>query len=186
MDFRSILASGRFPQKAQKRLEQNSMFSSYLVLLIYVKEMLYSPGILPFFKIHVNQCLAPDDSALCAFPIRAINLQIKERLQSCYQGEGNLELNWLLGKDVQCTKAVRRTPLAHTPLSTRLPPDPLREEMATRSSILAGKTPWTEEPGGATVHGVAKSQTGLCYWTTQTIAACNERGGRFMHLSYLC
>ena len=62
MDFRSILASGRFPQKAQKRLEQNSMFSSYLVLLIYVKVMLYLPGILPFFKIHVNQCLAPDDS----------------------------------------------------------------------------------------------------------------------------
>ncbi|XP_075385933.1 plexin-A2 [Tenrec ecaudatus] len=47
----------------------------------------------------------PDDSALCAFPIRAINQQIKDRLQSCYQGEGNLELNWLLGKDVQCTKA---------------------------------------------------------------------------------
>ncbi|KAM6457023.1 plexin-A2 isoform 1-T2 [Liasis olivaceus] len=47
----------------------------------------------------------PDDSALCIFPIRAINTQIKERLQSCYQGEGNLELNWLLGKDVQCTKA---------------------------------------------------------------------------------
>ncbi|KAL6042046.1 hypothetical protein STEG23_022036, partial [Scotinomys teguina] len=47
----------------------------------------------------------PDDSALCAFPIRAINLQIKERLQSCYHGEGNLELTWLLGKDVQCTKA---------------------------------------------------------------------------------
>lgn len=49
----------------------------------------------------------PDDSALCAFPIRTINAQIKDRLQSCYQGEGNLELNWLLGKDVQCTKAVR-------------------------------------------------------------------------------
>ncbi|XP_036198198.1 plexin-A2 isoform X8 [Myotis myotis] len=47
----------------------------------------------------------PDDSALCAFPIPAINLQIKERLQSCYQGEGHLELNWLLGKEVQCTKA---------------------------------------------------------------------------------
>ena len=26
--------------------------------------------------------------------------------------------------------------------------DPLEEEMATRSSILAGKVPWTEEPGG--------------------------------------
>nr|XP_033773736.1 plexin-A2 isoform X1 [Geotrypetes seraphini]XP_033773738.1 plexin-A2 isoform X1 [Geotrypetes seraphini]XP_033773739.1 plexin-A2 isoform X1 [Geotrypetes seraphini]XP_033773740.1 plexin-A2 isoform X1 [Geotrypetes seraphini] len=47
----------------------------------------------------------PDDSALCVFPIKMINTRIKERLQSCYQGEGNLELNWLLGKDVQCTKA---------------------------------------------------------------------------------
>ena len=26
--------------------------------------------------------------------------------------------------------------------------DPLEEEMATHSSILARKTPWTEEPGG--------------------------------------
>ena len=25
--------------------------------------------------------------------------------------------------------------------------DPLEEEMATHSSILAGKSPWTEEPG---------------------------------------
>uniref|UniRef100_A0A672N1R1 Plexin-A2 n=1 Tax=Sinocyclocheilus grahami TaxID=75366 RepID=A0A672N1R1_SINGR len=47
----------------------------------------------------------PDDSALCVFSIRDINARIKERMQSCYQGEGNLELNWLLGKDVPCTKA---------------------------------------------------------------------------------
>ena len=26
--------------------------------------------------------------------------------------------------------------------------DPLEEEMATHSSILAWKTPWTEKPGG--------------------------------------
>ena len=26
--------------------------------------------------------------------------------------------------------------------------DPLREEMATHSSILAWRVPWTEEPGG--------------------------------------
>ena len=26
--------------------------------------------------------------------------------------------------------------------------DPLEEEMVTHSSILAGKIPWTEEPGG--------------------------------------
>ena len=37
--------------------------------------------------------------------------------------------------------------------------DPLKKEMATHSSILAGETPWTEEPGRATVHGVEKSQT---------------------------
>ena len=28
------------------------------------------------------------------------------------------------------------------------PEDPLEEEMATQSSILAWKIPWTEEPGG--------------------------------------
>ena len=38
---------------------------------------------------------------------------------------------------------------------------PLEEEMATHSSILAWEIPWTEEPGGATVHGVAKSRTRL-------------------------
>ena len=33
--------------------------------------------------------------------------------------------------------------------------------MATHSSILAWRIPWTEEPGGATVHGLAKNQTRL-------------------------
>ena len=39
--------------------------------------------------------------------------------------------------------------------------DPLEEEMATHSSILAWRMLWTEEPGGVTVHGVSKSQTQL-------------------------
>ena len=39
--------------------------------------------------------------------------------------------------------------------------DPLEKGMATHSSILAWETPWTEEPGRATVHGVAKSRTRL-------------------------
>ena len=35
--------------------------------------------------------------------------------------------------------------------------DSLEKEMATHSSILAWRTPWTEEPGGLyTVHGVAR------------------------------
>ena len=38
--------------------------------------------------------------------------------------------------------------------------DPLEEEMATHSSILAWKILWTEEPDGL-VNGVTKSQTQL-------------------------
>ena len=35
--------------------------------------------------------------------------------------------------------------------------DPLEEEMETHSSILAGKIPWKEEPGGLSmVHGISK------------------------------
>ena len=42
---------------------------------------------------------------------------------------------------------------------------PLQKETATHSSILAWKIPWTEEPGRATVHGVAKSRTQLSDFT---------------------
>ena len=35
--------------------------------------------------------------------------------------------------------------------------DPLKEEMAAHSSILAWRIPWTEEPNG--LHGVTESQT---------------------------
>ena len=37
--------------------------------------------------------------------------------------------------------------------------DTLKKEMATYSSILAWKTPWTEEPGGLQSGGVSKSRT---------------------------
>ena len=39
--------------------------------------------------------------------------------------------------------------------------DPLEKEMTTHSSILAWKIPWTEEPGQATVRGVAQWRTRL-------------------------
>ena len=38
--------------------------------------------------------------------------------------------------------------------------------MSTHSSILAGRIPWTEEPGKSTVHGVTMSQTRLSDYTT--------------------
>ena len=37
--------------------------------------------------------------------------------------------------------------------------DPLEEEMATHSSILAWEIPWTEEPGRLQLMGLQKSQT---------------------------
>ena len=39
--------------------------------------------------------------------------------------------------------------------------DPLEEEMATHSSVLAWRIPWTEEPGGLQTMGLQKSQTQL-------------------------
>ena len=43
--------------------------------------------------------------------------------------------------------------------------DPLEKEMATHSSILAWRIPWTEEPGRLPVHGVTKSRTQLSGFT---------------------
>ena len=37
--------------------------------------------------------------------------------------------------------------------------EPLEEEMATHSNILAWKIPWMEQSGGLPVYGVAKSRT---------------------------
>ena len=39
--------------------------------------------------------------------------------------------------------------------------DPLEEEMATHSSILALEIPWTEEPGGLQSIGLQEGQTRL-------------------------
>ena len=39
--------------------------------------------------------------------------------------------------------------------------DPLEKGMATHSSILAWKIPWTEEPGGLQFMELQKSQTRL-------------------------
>ena len=42
----------------------------------------------------------------------------------------------------------------------------LEKEMATHSSVLAWKIPWTEEPGGLQCIGWPKSQTQLSNYTT--------------------
>ena len=47
--------------------------------------------------------------------------------------------------------------------------DLLEKEMATHSSIVAWRNPWTEEPGRPQSMGVTKSWTGLSNW------ACKEQ-----------
>ena len=37
--------------------------------------------------------------------------------------------------------------------------DPLEDEMATHSNILAWEIPYTEEPGSLQIYGVTRSQT---------------------------
>ena len=45
--------------------------------------------------------------------------------------------------------AVKNLPaVQETRVRSRGLEDPLEEEMATHSNILAGENPWTEEPGG--------------------------------------
>ena len=41
--------------------------------------------------------------------------------------------------------------------------NPLEKEMATHSSILTWRIPWTEEPGGLQSTGLQKNQTQLSY-----------------------
>uniref|UniRef100_A0A674E8C1 Plexin-A1 n=1 Tax=Salmo trutta TaxID=8032 RepID=A0A674E8C1_SALTR len=49
-----------------------------------------------------NRAKPPKESALCLFTLRRIKEKIKERIQSCYRGEGRLSLPWLLNKELAC------------------------------------------------------------------------------------
>ncbi|VCW76331.1 unnamed protein product, partial [Gulo gulo] len=49
-----------------------------------------------------NRVKPPKESVLCLFTLRAIKEKIKERIQSCYRGEGKLSLPWLLNKELGC------------------------------------------------------------------------------------
>ncbi|XP_053704839.1 plexin-A1-like isoform X2 [Synchiropus splendidus] len=49
-----------------------------------------------------NRANPPKESALCLFTMRRIKEKIKDRIQSCYRGEGKLSLPWLLNKELAC------------------------------------------------------------------------------------
>ena len=63
---------------------------------------------------------------------------------------------WGLTRAFQLTLVVKNPPAMEEMWVRSLGwEDPLQEEMATHSSILTWRIPWTEEPARATVHGVA-------------------------------
>ena len=57
--------------------------------------------------------------------------------------------------------------MQETRVQSLVPEDPLEEETATHSSILAWKIPWSEEPGRLQSIG-KQSRTKLSDWTTTT------------------
>ncbi|XP_044534948.1 plexin-A4 [Gracilinanus agilis] len=59
-----------------------------------------------FSKGQKRKMKSLDESALCIFVLKQINDRIKERLQSCYRGEGTLDLAWLKVKDIPCSSAL--------------------------------------------------------------------------------
>ena len=67
----------------------------------------------------------------------------------------------LLGASLVAQKAKNLPAIQGTWVGSLDWEDPLEKGMASHSSTLAWKIPWMEEPGKATVHGVAKSPTPL-------------------------
>ncbi|XP_049981027.1 plexin-A3 isoform X3 [Alexandromys fortis] len=49
-----------------------------------------------------NRASPPRQTILCLFTLSNINAHIRQRIQSCYRGEGTLALPWLLNKELPC------------------------------------------------------------------------------------
>nr|XP_023682466.1 plexin-A3 [Paramormyrops kingsleyae] len=49
-----------------------------------------------------NRANPPRETVLCLFTLRQVNSAMRERIKSCYRGEGRLSLPWLLNKELPC------------------------------------------------------------------------------------
>ena len=128
--------------------------------------------------------IVPRSHGSCGLKGTKIVLKINEQKPQIKSGDGNWEALALPAPQSTAEGralffprkySVNTSPLAQT--VKRLPAmwetrvrslgrgDPLEKGMAAHSSALAWKIPWTEEPGRFTVHGVAKSQTGVSDFT---------------------
>lgn len=61
------------------------------------------------FQGQKNRSNPPRETVLCLFTLHDINLAMRERIRSCYRGEGRLSLPWLLNKELPCIHTVSCT-----------------------------------------------------------------------------
>uniref|UniRef100_H3A9X0 Plexin A1 n=1 Tax=Latimeria chalumnae TaxID=7897 RepID=H3A9X0_LATCH len=102
-----------------------------------------------------NRVKPPKESALCLFTLRKIKEKIKERIQSCYRGEGKLSLPWLLNKELAC---INSNPLF------------LRFNISVSVRLVWGWRPGNAEMSAHHILRVFKKQTPLA-WNQDLVMA---------------
>ena len=115
-----------------------------------------------FFSVLLRSWILLGESLL-SFPSAAILLLLNLCLSN--QGLGDLSVlhykshrlpQWLSSKQSTCSEELQATRVWS--LGRK---DPLEEDMATHSSILAWRIPWTEEPSRLLVYNISESPTWL-------------------------
>uniref|UniRef100_A0A3Q2XEH6 Plexin-A3 n=1 Tax=Hippocampus comes TaxID=109280 RepID=A0A3Q2XEH6_HIPCM len=89
VEYRLVQAA--FKQKPGRRLAQALGLSEDDDVLFVI----FSQG-------QKNRSNPPRETLLCLFTLHDINLAMRERIRSCYRGEGRLSLPWLLNKELPC------------------------------------------------------------------------------------
>ncbi|XP_013855291.1 plexin A3, partial [Austrofundulus limnaeus] len=89
VEYRLVQAA--YKQKPGRRLAQALGLSEDDDILFVV----FSQG-------QKNRSNPPRETVLCLFTLHDINLAMRDRISSCYRGEGFLTLPWLLNKELHC------------------------------------------------------------------------------------
>ena len=115
--------------------------------------LLLLPAVFPSIRVFSSE------SSLCIRWPKYWSFSISP--SSEYSGLISFRIDWL---DLLAVLGTVKNLLQHHSSKASI----LEKEMATHSSILAWKIPWTKESGGLHSMGVTKSQTGL----TECVRAC--------------
>uniref|UniRef100_A0A3P9JFP7 Sema domain-containing protein n=1 Tax=Oryzias latipes TaxID=8090 RepID=A0A3P9JFP7_ORYLA len=93
VEYRLVQAA--YKQKPGRRLAQALGLSEDDDILFVV----FSQG-------QKNRSNPPRETVLCLFTLYNINMAIREKIHSCYRGEGKLSLSWLLNRELNCIPTV--------------------------------------------------------------------------------